>query len=71
LIGVVEETENAQDFVLDEDGFANAGLGASRAHREGACKAKPDDENNAATQNHFNTDRFIPYRTGARAHAML
>jgi hypothetical protein len=42
-----------------------------RAHRKGARKAKRENENNAATQHHFSNDRFIPYRTGSRAHAML
>jgi hypothetical protein len=62
----------ADDFILDDGGFADPRLGAGRACGKPRSRAKRGDAKNAVAPIHFITDRFIPssYRT-TRAHDVV
>jgi hypothetical protein len=53
-------SSDADDFILDDDRFADARLRVSGACRKPCGQAKCGDSKNAVTPIHFNTDRFIP-----------
>jgi hypothetical protein len=61
----------ADDFILDDGGFADPRLGAGRACGKPRSQAKRGDAKNAVTAIHFIPIDLSRHRSGPRALTML